>query len=299
MTEQNRHVILGEGIGGRLEERKTAYHPAMRLLEPFATQRAVDLTAFIGQWPTRLQIRMDAVEISAMADRFGLEGVCVSHIASIFGFDTRSGNEVLLEETSADGRLWPFVILDPTEPGWELELNWAIREGARGVRLVPGYHGYSLLHPEAKKMADAVAAEGLPLHVCVRLEDERLQHPRLPTIAVPFHEVAEFIRPHPDVPIVLSGMRYQEWHSISAHLNDGETADRVLLDMWFTNGPIAAIADISQSGMSARIGYGSCAPIQTPEATVLQIAAAAISEESRAALSRGNAARVFGFGATK
>lgn len=300
MTEQNRRVIPLESSRALAEGQKTApSHPVMRLLEPFAAQRAIDLTAFIGQWPTRLQIRMDAADLSAMADRFGLEGVCVSHIASIFGFDTRSGNEALFKETSADGRLWPFAILDPTEPGWELELDWAIREGARGVRLVPGYHRYSLLHPEAKKLAKAVAAEGLPLHVCVRLEDERLQHPRLQTIVVPYHELAEFIRPHPGVPIVLSGMRYHEWYSISAHFNDGETADRVLLDMWFTNGPIAAIADICQSDMSARIGFGSCAPIQTPEATVLQIAAATISEESRAALSRGNAARVFGLAATK
>lgn len=300
MTVHNRQVIPLERSGALAEGRKTApSHPAMRLLEPFVTQRAIDLTAFIGQWPTRLQIRMDAAELSAMADRFGLEGVCVSHIASIFGFDTRSGNEALFKETSADGRLWPFAILDPTEPGWELELDWAIREGARGIRLVPGYHCYSLLHPEATKLADAVAAKGLPLHVCVRLEDDRLKHPRLQTIAVPYHELAEFIRPHPGVPIVLSGLRYQEWHSISAHLNDGESADRVLLDMWFTNGPIAAAADICQSDMSVRIGYGSCAPIQIPEATVLQIAAAAIGEESRSALSRGNAARVFGLGAKK
>ncbi|TMV43597.1 hypothetical protein FE783_34965 [Paenibacillus mesophilus] len=300
MTEHNRHVFPGEGRGALAEERRTApSHPDMRLLEPFAAQRAIDLTAFIGQWPTRLQIRMDTAELSAMADRFGLEGVCVSHIASIFGFDTRSGNEALFKETSDDGRLWPFAILDPTEPGWELELDWAIREGARGVRLVPGYHCYSLLHPEASRFAHAVAAAGLPLHVCVRLEDERLRHPRLQTMAVPYHELAEFIRPHPAVPIVLSGLRYQEWYSISAHLNDGEIADRVLLDMWFTNGPIAAVADICQSDVSARIGYGSCAPIQTPEATVLQIAAAAIGEESRAALSRGNAARVFGLATGK
>lgn len=279
---------------GQEQERESNEHPAVRLLEPFKAERAIDLTVFMGQWPTRLSIRATAADLSAMADRFGLGGMCVSHIGSLFGFDTRTGNEELFRETAADERLWPFALLNPAEPGWERELDWAAREGARGVRLAPGYHRYSLRSPQAAELAAALGEYRLPLQVAVRLEDERLVHPRYPVAAVQPHEVAELLRLTGDTPVLLSGLRAREWSGVAELLNDGHRTDRVLLDLWFTNGPIGAIASLCRGGMTDRLAYGSNAPIQVPEATALQLAAADIAAEQRAALCRGNAVRLLG-----
>ncbi|MEF3302679.1 amidohydrolase family protein [Paenibacillus sp. GYB003] len=265
-----------------------------RMLAPFAAERAVDLTAFIGQWPFRLPVRASAGDLSAMADRLGLGALCVSHIASIFGFDTRTGNEELLRETAGDERLLPFAIVNPAEAGWERELDWAAGAGARGIRLVPGYHRYGLAEAAAAGLVDRLARYGLPLHLCVRLEDERLVHPRYPVVPVPFHEVAELLRRAGELPVILSGLRASEWKSVAEHLNDGEQADRVLLDLWFANGPIGVVASLCRGNAWTRFGYGSCAPIQVPEATALQLAAADIAPERRAALCRGNAAALLG-----
>ncbi|MDF2715356.1 MAG: hypothetical protein K0R28_2281, partial [Paenibacillus sp.] len=231
----------------------------------------------------------------AMADRLGLSAMCVSHIASIFGFDTRSGNEELFREAARDERLWPFAILNPAEDGWEPELEWAVQEGARGIRLVPGYHGYSLASPQVAELVARLRERQLPLHICVRLEDERLVHPRFPIVPVPFHEIAELLRlTGEDMLVILSGLRAREWDSVSELLNDGHRTDKVLLDLWFTNGPIGAIASLSRSSLANRLGYGSCAPIQVPEATALQLAAADIGADKRAALCRGHAAALLG-----
>ncbi|MDF2720794.1 MAG: hypothetical protein K0Q59_469 [Paenibacillus sp.] len=275
-------------------EGAAAIHPAMRLFEPFVKERAIDLTAFIGQWPSRLQIRADAASLSAMADRWELSAMCVSHIASIFGFDTRSGNEELFRETAGDARLLPFPIIDPSEFGWEHELAWAAAKGARGIRLVPGYHGYSLMSPQVASLIDRVRELSLPLHVCVRLEDERLTHPRFPAAVVPFDEIGECLRLCEDMPVIISGLRAREWGSVYEVLNAGHRTDRVLLDLWFTNGPIEAIASVCRSGMASRLGYGSNTPIQVAEATSLQLASAAITAEERSALCRGNAAALLG-----
>lgn len=269
-------------------------HPAMLLLTPFKQERAIDLTAFIGQWPTRLQIRATAADLIAVADRFHVSAMCVSHIASIFGFDTRSGNEALFAEAANDARLWPFAILNPAEGGWERELEWAIKEGARGIRLVPGYHGYSLASPRVAELASAMRERGLPLQICARLEDERLVHPRIPIVPVPFHEIAELLRLTGDIPVILSGLRASEWGSVEEHLNADHRRDKVLLDLWFTNGPVAAIGSLCRKGLAKRFGYGSCMPIQVPEATILQLAAAAIGDDERAALCRGNTASLLG-----
>jgi len=264
----------------------------MHLMEPFLSQRAIDLTAFIGQWPTRLQIRAGADDLSAMADTYGLEGVCVSHIASIFGFDTRSGNEALFAETAADERLWPVPILNPAEDAWELELEWAVQSGARGVRLVPGYQGYSLLIPQVAELVTRLISLRLPIHISARLEDDRLQHPRYKAQAAPYHELAELLRLCGDLPVIISGLKATEWDRVKELLNDGHNTDRVLLDLWFANGPLAVIASLCKSGQTDRVAYGSCTPIQVMQATALQLASADISESERAALCRGNAARL-------
>ncbi|MDF2718365.1 MAG: hypothetical protein K0R28_5290 [Paenibacillus sp.] len=235
-----------------------AVHPAWQLLEPFTKERAIDLTAFMGQWPTRLQIRASTEDLIAMADRLGLSAMCVSHIASIFGFDTRSGNEELFR------------------------------------RLVPGYHGYSLASPEVAELIARLSGRHLTLHICARLEDDRLVHPRFPIVPVPFHEIAELLRLTEDMPVILSGLRAREWDSVSEHLNAGHRTDKVMLDLWFTNGPIGAIASLSRGSLTKRLGYGSCFPIQVPEATALQLAAADIGADKRAALCRGNAAGLLG-----
>lgn len=278
----------------------SAWTQVTGMLEPFREQRPIDLTVFVGQWPTRLPIRASAEDLSAMANQYQLTGMCVSHIASIFGFDTRLGNEELFRIASSDDRIWPYVILNPVEPGWELELDWAVQMGARGVRLVPGYHDYSLLEADVSKLAIQVQSLGLPLHVCARLEDERLVHPRLRARTIPFHELAELLRglrvdgEEQAAPVMISGLRAREWGLIEELLDEGHSTEHILLDLWFTNGPMAPFPALCRSGYASRLAYGSGTPIQTPEATIMQLATADISDVERKMLCRDNAARLIG-----
>lgn len=269
----------------------------MSLLHAFRQQGAIDVTVYLGQWPFRHATRASSADLSAMADRLGLTGLCVSHIASVFGYDTRSGNEALLKETAADVRLWPFVILNPLETGWERELVWAAQAGARGVRLLPGYHGYSLRCPQMTALAAAIDSLGLPLQLCARLQDERLQHPRYPVANVPLHEIAELAdKAGGRAPLLVSGLRESEWEQMLMHLSSDSPRERLFCDLWYCNGPLAVIASLcSRSGNGAdTFAYGSCHPIQTAEATALQLAAANISETSRYSLCAGNARHFLG-----
>lgn len=261
----------------------------MSPLDPFVAQGAVDLTAFVGQWPWRIQIRADAAGLSAHADRLGLSALCVSHIASVFGFDTRSGNEALFEATAADDRLLPFPILNPIRSGG---LDWLGPMGARGIRLVPGYHGYSLTDRVVTRVADTATDLGIPLQVCVRLDDERLRHPRFSAPDVPLHELAELIRAHPGRRLIVSGLRAAEWDAVRNHLNSTDDLSGVLADLWFVNGPAQVIRQICAQGRAGQYAYGSATPIQTAEATAMQLAVADVSAEHRRLLCRGNAERL-------
>lgn len=264
-----------------------------QLLAPFAAEHPIDVTAFVGGWPFRPQARADGRALSRLADELGLAALWVSHLDSLFGFDTRSGNEALLRETADDPRLVPFAVLDPTAPGWETELEWAVRLGCRGIRLTPGYHGYRLSHPALAELVEAVGRAGLVLHLCVRLEDARVRHPRYLVTEPSRAEVAEFVRALPaGQPTVLSGLNLADAEEIGRHLGD-VWPDQVALDLWFVNAPLAAVQKLCDAGLAGLFCFGSAAPLQTPHATALQLVTARIPDADRAALCRGTAARLF------
>ncbi|GIP34816.1 amidohydrolase family protein [Paenibacillus sp. J2TS4] len=262
------------------------------LFDCFAKSGAVDVTAFMGQWPFRHQAQASAADLIAMADRYGLAGICVSHIASIFGHDTHAGNAALFAETAADGRLWPFAILNPAESdGWERELEYAEQSGTRGIRLLPGNHGYGLGDQRVAELVSALRKRQLPLAVCVRLQDERLQHPRYPAETVPLHALAELIARCEGHPLLISGLREYEWSAVLRLQTENWHLDRVICDLWHVNGPLAVISQLVERRWASTFAFSSCEPLQEAGATALQLAAAGISDPDRLALCRDNALR--------
>src|SRR5699024_5185774 len=133
------------------------------------SEAAIDLTVFMGQWPSRLQSNASIEDISKMADRYQLNALCVSHIASLWGYDTRSGNEALLKAARGDARINPYIIINPLTDTCAEELRWGIKEGAKGVRFVPGCHDYSLRDPKVIQCLNQIKEAGLPLSICHRL----------------------------------------------------------------------------------------------------------------------------------
>ncbi|BBI36276.1 amidohydrolase family protein [Cohnella abietis] len=263
------------------------------MLDRFTRYGAIDLLAFVGQWPDRQALRADAGELTDMADRLGLRAICVSHLSSVLGHDTRTGNEELFAAVSKDVRLWPFPIVNPLEAGWKEELDWAVSMGARGIRLVPGYHGYGLREDGVQELLDEVGKHQLPLQICTRLQDERLQHRLLLVDAVNLHELAELIMAANGHPLLISGLRDQERDLVMRNVASDSKIHQVLFDLWFCNGPLAVIASICRAGLAQSYAYSSCTPLQTAEATALQLASGDIEEEERIDLIYGNAMRLF------
>lgn len=263
--------------------------PAQRLLSEFARDGAVDVTCHLGHWPFRLGASVTAADLRAHAGRHGLRELWVSHLSALFGFDTHTGNAAALSECGADPIFRVLAVLDPTDDAWERELDWALADGATGIRIAPAHHGYSL--PDAARVAQACRERGRPLQVLIRMDDARVRHPRFDTRDPRPDEIAAFLRVTVGTSIVLSGLRWDEWLELSALLADSPTSD-VFLDLWHINGPFR-VADLL-GDESERWVFGSGFPIQTPEATILQLAASDLSGRQRAAIAHRNATRALG-----
>ncbi|WP_144854045.1 hypothetical protein [Paenibacillus cremeus] len=76
---------------------------------------------------------------------------------------------------------------------------------------------------------------------------------------------------------------------------DGVDIDQLYFDLWYCNGPIGIVLWLCANGGARSFTFGSCYPIQTFEATALQVDQSDISSEQRRALGASNAIRYLGW----
>lgn len=260
---------------------------ARRLLDDFAALGATDATCFLGQWPYRLSAAAGVDDLRAHAGRLGLRAIWVSHLASLFGFDTRTGNEAVLAACGDDPLFRVFATVDPREASWRDELDDLVAAGVAGVRVAPGYHRYDVA--ALRPVFDACAEIGLPLQLLARLDDARVRHPLSPAIDLELHRIADLVRDAPAHPLLISGLNRADWTELNRHLGDA-APEWIRLDLWHVNGPTHVADRLADD--PERWVFGSGFPVQTPQATALQLAASALPADARRAITSGNAATV-------
>jgi predicted TIM-barrel fold metal-dependent hydrolase len=211
----------------------------------------------------------------------------VSHLAALFGHDTRTGNEAALASCGDDPLFRVFAVLDARDPGWRGELDWAAEAGAGGIRVAPGFHGYPAA--DLVPVIDACAERGLPLQLFARLDDARVRHAQSPARDLDVHVLADLVRSRPTSPLLLSGLNWSDWTEFRRHLGD-TVPPSIHLDLWHVNGPTHVADRLGDE--PGRWVFGSGFPVQTPEATMLQLTAAALPQGVLRSIVSANAASI-------
>jgi hypothetical protein len=258
---------------------------ARALLQDFARFGATDTTCFLGHWPYRLSANADVAILHAYAGRLGLESIWISHLAALFGLDTRSGNEALMQACGEDSLFRVFATINPREPGWERELSWAVDGGVCGVRIAPGFHGYSLV--DATEIADACRCFSVPLQILARLDDARVRHPRSHVEDLSIGSICVFALEHGGQPLLLSGLNKTE-HDYLRRQFGTEFPPGLLADLWHVNGPL----NYGDALEPKQWVFGSGFPVQTAEATALQLSGSTQPDDALRMMLTGNAAAI-------
>lgn len=257
---------------------------ARTLLADFSGYLAIDVTCHIGQWPYQLGASSDMHALQEYITRHGLSAVWVSHLAALFGFDTRTGNEECLISCRDDPAIHPMAVINPLEETWRSELDWAIDAGFLGIRLAPGFHGYG--QEPLVDVARATAPHGLVVQLLVRLDDERVRHPQSPASDVEIETAEALVRSVPEAPLLLSGLNWIEWQALTQALGD-QLPPTLCSDFWHVDGPFGVTECLEEAG--EHWVFGSGFPIQAPEPTMLQLSASMLANHTQLAIARENA----------
>lgn len=196
------------------------------------------------------------------------------------------------------GMLIPFGTVNPVFPDWEEDLRRCHEEHEMpGVRLYPGYHGYTLDEKPFARLLRQAAERELLVQIVIAMEDERMQHPlaEVPNVDVtPLPEVLD------DVP----GVRIQLLHPFRHVRGDRlrEMVNETDVTFGISNldgvGSLGRIMDGTHWYLPdititpERLLFGSHVPYFPLENTLFKFMESSLSEEHVRTVMRGNAERL-------
>ena len=171
--------------------------------------KKIDVNCLVGNWPFRKIRKITFNDLKSIHEVNNMEYGYVSSLNSIFYNDPFEGDQDLHEIIK--GTPYKHVLTVNPELTWFID---NIEEGIKlfdikGVRIYPGYHGYTLDNQPVERLCRILAEKKLPLFITIRMEDERLNYLFQPR-GIDKAELSHFLESHPENTVILLSIRYGE-----------------------------------------------------------------------------------------
>jgi hypothetical protein len=251
----------------------------------------IDTNAWLGQWPIR-RLALDVP--SALAAKLKQNEVSRAWVSSLEGIlhkDIGAANARLAEECNRLPIFEPFGVINLSLPRWEDDVEaCSLRHHMRGLRLLPGYHGYKLDDPRFAEFLKLATSRRLAVQIAVTLEDERTQNPLLRVPPVD-------LTPLPALVDEVAGVRVMllNWQRVSGGkpLLSTLQKTRVLLDTAMVEG-IAGIESVVEEFPVSQLCFGSYSPVFYFESAKLKLRESDLTDVQLDSITQGNAQRFLG-----
>ena len=245
----------------------------------------IDTNVWLGQWPIR---RLPLDVPAALAAKLTQDGVSRAWVSSFDGMlhkDIGAVNARLAEECRRFPIFEPFGAVNLSLPRWEADVEaCATQHRMRGLRLIPGYHGYKLDDPRFAELLKLATAHKLAVQIAVSLEDERTQNPLM---RVPPVDIA----PLPAILEAIPGARVMllNWPHVAAGKPVLLTVQKsgVFVDIAMLEG-IAGLEATLEEFPVERLCFGSYAPVFYFESAKLKLQESALTDAQLDAITQTN-----------
>lgn len=236
----------------------------------------IDSNAYLGGDPFRELKYGNIKGLLKLLDRTGIDKSIVSSMKSIYHTNHETGNlELFSKLKKYPNRFVGLACINPTFPGAIKFMHLCYSKfGFRGLKLHPNYHGYGLTDEISLKLIEESAKLDWPVHIQMRMKDERMQHFLMQVAGTPVKDVLSVAELFPKVKFILGGAKPRELPETYKYGN-------VYFENSFISGPQNIIREMVKQVGSARILFGTHMPLLYPEAALLMIRMADISEEDR------------------
>jgi predicted TIM-barrel fold metal-dependent hydrolase len=248
-----------------------------------------DVNVSLFRWPFR---RVKDEEPDALSEKLQRHGVLSAWAGSHEGLlhrDLGGVNLRLAEQCQKHPLFIPFGSVNPAAPDWEEDVRRCQEEYRMpGLRLHPNYHGYDLTLPAFAKLLRMAAERGLIVQLAVSMEDERTQHPLVRVAEVNLAPLLAAVRDTPGIRVMLLNAFRSTWVEGARRLAAvGEIAFEIS-----TLETVGGVGLLLAQVPLERVLFGSNAPLYYFEAAEGKLRESVLSEEQKAAITAGNAAKL-------
>ncbi|MBL9143702.1 MAG: hypothetical protein JNM99_08450 [Verrucomicrobiaceae bacterium] len=240
-------------------------------------QTFIDCNVWIGEHPNRHLPWRDAARLAVQLQRHGVTQAWASTFDAILHRDLRSANDELARQcTATSGLVRPVGAINPTLPDWQQDLvHCAETHHMHAIRLLPGYHGYTLEDPRFQELLNLAHQHRLLVQIAVQLEDQRTQHPLLQVPDVDLKPLAK------DAWIMVLNAN-------ASHVLTGLRGKKAVIDTAFIEG-VGGLENLLKSWPQEQLVFGSHSPWFYWEANGLKLLESELSEDQATAIRSGNA----------
>lgn len=246
----------------------------------------------LSRWPFR---RLLGDDTASLVRRLRQRKATQAWAASFDGLlheDIGGVNARLAEECrSAPDFLVPFGTVNLRLPDWREDVRRCAEDYSMpGLRLVPGYQGYDLSHPDIPELFGMAARQKLLIQLVVKMEDERTQNPLVQVKPLD-------LRLLPDLAASASGLRLQ----ILNYRPIGDFSEAARLSragrVYFDTGMVESangLRKLLDVVPLERLLFGSHSPFFYFESNSLKIRESDLSETEAEAVLSGNSKKLLG-----
>lgn len=251
----------------------------------------IDTNVYLSRWPFSRLRHDDPRELVKMLRQHDVTEAWTGSFDALLHEDIAAVNERLAEDCRRHGKklLLPFGSVNPALPDWEEDLRRCHEEHRmRGIRLHPNYHGYTLTDRVFERLLRMAAERGLLVQLTVRMQDERVQHPRVKVPPVDLAPLGVLIDAIPKLRLVLlNTLKIAPTQPPPQWMR----SDRVAFDIAMLEG-VGGVAMAAQHLGPQRLVFGSYAPRFPVESSALKMRESDLSDEQTHAITHANAHRL-------
>ncbi len=244
----------------------------------------IDVNCLCGHWPFRHIPRARFADLVHDHAACGIRQGYIASLNSIFYVDPLEGEAELFEQVKGSAYRQVQTVNPLHQACQDIQIGIE-RYQIAGVRIYPGYHGYSLLDPKVHELLDFIGERNLPLFLPLRMEDERLDHLVRPR-PIDLAELEQFLAANPGRTIVLLNVRLAEIERLKPLIRTGQ---RIYVDTSGLKDQLFSVEKAVDAIGAGHILYGSLSPLYCMRSTVLSVELSALSPEQKQAIWAGNA----------
>ncbi|MFO1000903.1 MAG: amidohydrolase family protein [Planctomycetaceae bacterium] len=251
----------------------------------------IDVNVSLSRWPNR---RLPLDETSKLAAALRQNGASQAWAGTLDGLlhnDLAAANTWLTDQCrSVDEKLLlPIGAINLSLPAWEDDVRRCHElHGMKGVRILPGYHDYSLEDTRFRQLLSWLADKRMLLQIAVRQEDPRTQHRLLMTKDVDLKPLLPLLSDFPKLPIVMLNAVSSSAVELHGQL---AAAGKVYFDIATLEG-LAGLERQVQSLPAERLLFGSHSPFFAFDSAKLKLQESELPAQAKDQITHRNASKI-------